>query len=91
MGPDFGVRARTPQGAGGLTSGSGNLTLDEVVTVGGIIYGLVLTVVPFVRNRFTEAMRIDALLTPRPTEATRLLNLVAGLLLVGYSGYSLLG
>ena len=56
-----------------------------------MLYGLVLTAVPFVRNRFTEALRIDALLMPRPTEATRLLNLAAGLLLAGYNGYSLLG
>lgn len=65
--------------------------LDLVVTAGGIVYGVVLVSVVFFRNRFTEALRIDALIVPQPTDATRALNPVIGLLLIGYNAYSLLG
>ncbi len=34
--------------------------------------------------------KIDALIVPKPTDATRVLNPVAGLLLIGYDVYSLL-
>ena len=64
--------------------------LDLIVTLGGIVYGLVLVSVVFFRNRFTEALRIDALIMPKPTDATRVLNPVIGLLLIGYNAYSLL-
>lgn len=64
--------------------------LDIIVTVFGMIYGLLLILVTFVRNKVTEAIRIDALFIPQPTDATRPLNLIAGLLFAGYSIYSLL-
>ncbi len=64
--------------------------LDLIVTLGGIAYGAVLVSVILFRNRFTEALRIDALIVPQPTDATRLLNPVIGLLLIGYNGYALL-
>ncbi len=64
--------------------------LDLIITVGGIVYGTLLVVAAFVRNRFTEAIRIDAFIMPNPTDATRMLNLVIGVLLIGYEGYSLL-
>jgi Na+-transporting NADH:ubiquinone oxidoreductase subunit NqrD len=64
--------------------------LDAIVTLGGILYGAVLVSVAFFRNRFTEAVRIDALIVPKPTDATRMLNPGIGLLLVAYSTYSLL-
>lgn len=64
--------------------------LDLIVTIGGIVYGAVLVSVVFFRNRFTEALRIDALILPRPTESTRALNLVIGLVLIAYNGYSLI-
>jgi hypothetical protein len=64
--------------------------LDLVVTIGGIGYGIVLVCVMFLRNRVTEALRIDALIVPKTTDATRTLNLVIGLLLIGYNGYSLI-
>jgi hypothetical protein len=64
--------------------------LELVVTVGGIVYGTVLVSVVLFRNRFTEALRIDALMVPKPTDATRVLNPVIGLLLIGYNAYSLL-
>lgn len=64
--------------------------LNTVVTVVGIIYGFVLIMIVFVRIKFLEAMRIDALVIPQPTESTRPVNLVAGLLFAGYGIYTLL-
>lgn len=64
--------------------------LDMIVTVIGIIYGLLLIFTAFVRTKFTEAFRIDVLFMPDPSEKTRPLNLVVGILVAGYSIYSLL-
>lgn len=64
--------------------------LDTVITVIGIIYGALLILTVFVRTKFTEAFRIDALFMPKPSEATRPLNLVIGIIVAGYSIYSLL-
>jgi len=64
--------------------------LDLIVTLGGILYGAVLVSVVFFRNRFTEALRVDALIVPKPNDATRMINLGIGLLLVAYNAYSLL-
>lgn len=65
------------------------IQLDTILTLVGIIYGALLIFSVFMRNRFTEAMRIDALLMPNPTQNTRILNLIAGLLILGYMIYSL--
>lgn len=65
--------------------------MDFIVLVVGIVYGLVLILATFVRHRLTESMRVDALFMPHPTENTRPLNLVVGLLVAGYGIYSLLG
>jgi hypothetical protein len=65
--------------------------INTVVTVGGIIYGLILIMAMFVRIKFIEAMRIDALVIPHPTDSTRPVNLIAGLLIAGYGIYSLFG
>ncbi|MBM2837671.1 MAG: hypothetical protein HW415_296 [Deltaproteobacteria bacterium] len=64
--------------------------LDLTITVIGMIYGLLLIWIYFVPAKATETLRIDALIMPNPSEATRVLNLVAGLLFAGYSIYSLL-
>ncbi|MDO8446517.1 MAG: hypothetical protein Q7T53_10530 [Deltaproteobacteria bacterium] len=64
--------------------------LDSILTYVGIIYGILLVLATFVHNKVTEAFRIDALFMPNPSESTRPLNLVAGLLVAGYSIYSLL-
>lgn len=64
--------------------------LDMIVTVGGIAYGAVLVSVVFFRNRVTEAMRIDALMLPRLTDATRMINPVIGMLLIAYNAHSLM-
>lgn len=67
-----------------------NQRIDLVVTITGIAYGAVLIWAFFVSNAFTEAMRIDALLFPRPTASTRSLNLVTGIVVAGYCIHSLL-
>ncbi len=64
--------------------------LDTIVTVIGIIYGLFLILTAFVRTKLTESFRIDALFMPNPSESTRPLNLIIGILVAGYSLYSLL-
>lgn len=65
--------------------------IDLFVTVLGICYGAVLIWAAFAHNALTEALRIDALFMPRPTAATRPLNLVAGIVVAGYCLHSLLG
>lgn len=63
--------------------------LDTIVNVVGITYGCVLILAAFARNQVTESMRVDALFMPHPSESTRPLNLVIGLLVAGYGIYSL--
>jgi hypothetical protein len=64
--------------------------MNLIVTILGICYGITLILAAFIRNKITEAMRIDALFMPRPTDSTRPLNLIIGILVAGYSIYSLL-
>lgn len=64
--------------------------MDIIVNAIGITYGLILILTTFVRTRFTESLRIDALFIPQPTESTRPINLIAGLLVAGYASYSFL-
>lgn len=64
--------------------------LDTIVTILGIIYGVWLILTAFVRNKVTEAFRLDIMFMPNPSESTRPLNLVVGILVAGYSIYSLL-
>lgn len=64
--------------------------LDTIVTIIGIIYGVLLVLATFIRTKVTEAFRIDALFMLQPSETTRPLNLVIGILVAGYSIYSLL-
>lgn len=64
--------------------------MDTIVNVIGITYGIILILATFVRTKFTESMRVDVLFIPQPTESTRPVNLVVGLLVAGYGIYSLL-
>ena len=64
--------------------------LDMIITVGGIAYGTLLVSVVFFRNRVTEAIRIDALMLPKLTDATRMINPVIGMLLIAYNAHSLM-
>ena len=61
---------------------------DTLVNAIGVLYGAILILASFVRSGFTEAMRIDALFMKECTEQTRLLNLLAGVLVAGYSIYA---
>lgn len=63
--------------------------LDSIVTMLGIIYGITLIFIAFIRTKYTEPLRIDALFMPNPSDATRPLNLVIGVLVAGYMLYSL--
>ncbi len=62
---------------------------DALVNAIGMLYGAILIFATFIRSRFTEAMRIDALFMKECTERTRPMNLLAGLLIAGYAIYSL--
>ena len=61
--------------------------MDTIFTVVGIIYGFVLILATFVRHKAIETLRVDALFMPQPTENTRPVNLVVGLLVSGYGIY----
>jgi hypothetical protein len=65
--------------------------MDTIVNAGAVAYGLVLVLAAFVRTPLTEALRVDALFLPQAGEKTRPLNLVLGLAVAGYGGWSLLG
>lgn len=66
-------------------------TLNTLVNIIGILYGLLLISSVFVRNAIIESLRVDALFMQNASEATRPVNLVAGILFAGYGIYSLLG
>ena len=55
-----------------------------------LVYGFVLILAAFKSNRITETFRLDTFFTPRPTETTRMINLPAGLLAIGYTLYTML-
>jgi hypothetical protein len=57
---------------------------DLVISLGGLLYGLLLVAATFSRRQALEALRIDALVLPNPGEATRALNLVCGAALIAY-------
>lgn len=63
--------------------------LDSILTYVGMIYGILLVLATFVHNKVTEAFRIDALFMPRPTEATRKINLIAGVAIIAYNIYAM--
>lgn len=63
--------------------------MDTIVTVLGIIYGVLLAVATFYSNKVTEVIRIDRLFMQQPTEVTRKINFVIGLFIIGYNVYSL--
>ncbi|TXT24125.1 MAG: hypothetical protein FD134_1746 [Gallionellaceae bacterium] len=63
--------------------------MDTVVNALGVAYGLLLVLAVFVRTSVTESLRVDALFMKQPSEQTRPLNLIVGLLVAGYAVYSL--
>lgn len=65
------------------------MKIDLLATVGGVVYGVLLVLVVFVKTRFTESLRIDSLIIPNSSEKTRPINLIAGVCFAGYSIYSM--
>lgn len=65
-------------------------SLDIIVNAIGISYGIVLILATFVRTPVTESMRVDAMFMRQPTENTRPMNLIVGVLVAGYGIYSFL-
>ncbi|MBI4948837.1 MAG: hypothetical protein HY955_01685 [Deltaproteobacteria bacterium] len=65
-------------------------TFEMVLTYGGIAYGVMLIYTSFVKNRVTEAFRLDTLFIPGATERSRPLNLFAGIAVIGYNIYAML-
>lgn len=64
--------------------------MGTIVNITGVLYGITLILAAFIRgNRILEAMRVDGLVMPQPTESSRPVNLVLGLLVAGYALYSL--
>lgn len=64
--------------------------MNTAINIIGVLYGMVLILAACIRSdRILEAMRIDALVLAHPTEGSRPVNLVAGLLVTGYAVYSL--
>jgi hypothetical protein len=63
---------------------------EIILATGGIIYGMLLISVMFVRTAFTEKLRVDALIFPNPKENSRALNLVAGAAFAAYGIWSLI-
>ncbi|TAN61544.1 hypothetical protein EPN18_06565 [bacterium] len=68
------------------------MSLDLALSLIGILYGIVLILAMFVKNsRITDAMRVDKLIFPASaSESTRPLNLVFGIIVLGYYTYMLL-
>lgn len=63
---------------------------DWIISAGGIVYGVILISVVFVKSKITEPLRIDKLIFPNISEQTRLINLVAGICFTAYGIYSIL-
>lgn len=65
-------------------------SLDFALTLGGIAYGVLLIAATFVNNKFIAAFRLDVMFMPKTHSAsTRVINLLAGLLFIGYNVYTL--
>ena len=66
-------------------------SLDFALTVAGIAYGILLIAATFINNKFIGAFRLDVMFMPKNHSAsTRGVNLVAGLMFIGYNVYTLI-
>lgn len=63
-------------------------SMDFELTIAGIAYGVLLIVATFVNNKVIESFRLDVIFMKHPTPATRIVNLVAGLAIIGYNVYT---
>ncbi|MBI1912242.1 MAG: hypothetical protein HYS21_09595 [Deltaproteobacteria bacterium] len=64
------------------------MSLDLVMTIGGVFYGIALIWTMFAKNRFTEALRVDTLFMPNAGDRTRVVNLIFGIIVLGYFIYA---
>lgn len=65
-------------------------SLDFALTIAGIAYGLLLIAATFINNKVLESFRLDVIFMKSPSQSTRSVNLVAGLVLIGYNVYTML-
>ena len=63
-------------------------TMDSILTIVGIGYGILVFLSAFISSKFTDAFRVDLFFTRKPTPATKKLNIFFGLLILGSSVYS---
>ncbi len=63
-------------------------SMDSVLTIVGIGYGILVFLSAFISSKFTDAFRVDLFFTRKPTPATKKLNIFFGLLIIGTSIYS---
>lgn len=63
---------------------------DLVLTIAGIVYGILLIVATFVNNKVIDAFRLDTMFMRQPPPQARNVNLVVGLAIIGYNVYTLL-
>jgi hypothetical protein len=65
-------------------------TNELILTYAGIAYGLLLIAATFVNNRLLHSLRLDLLFMRNAPPNARVINLLAGLALIGYNVYTLL-
>ncbi len=72
--------------SGGLEMGS----QDLILTLAGIAYGVLLVAATFIDNKVIGAFRLDTMFMKTPPASARGINLVVGLLMIGYNVYTML-
>lgn len=65
-------------------------TMDVILMILGVGYGIILILSAFMSNRITESFRLDTFFIPRPTLLTKKMNLFFGLIVIAISIYSLI-
>ncbi len=63
---------------------------DLILTLAGIAYGILLIAATFINNRIIGAFRLDTMFMKTPPASARGINLVVGLLIIGYNVYTML-
>lgn len=63
-------------------------TMDNVLLIAGIAYGVLVFLSAFMSGRFTDAFRVDLFFTRKPTDVTKKLNIFFGLIILGLAIYS---
>lgn len=63
---------------------------DLVLTIAGIAYGVLLIASTFVNNKVIGAFRLDTMFMRQPPPQARTINLIVGLVIIGYNVYTML-